>query len=139
MGYVNFPAVSGGKGNPANIVGNPANFWSVSASSSTEAQDAAASYLNKAVLDDAYVDRLLKGGAVPPIKGIEDKIAKLDDAGYLGWVYKRAVDAPSFQLSWDQALPASQAQALLTNLDQVFLNQMTPQGFVDAMNATLGS
>lgn len=139
VGYINFPSVSGGKGDAANIVGNPANFWSVSSASSGEAQDAATTYLNKAVLDDAYVDRLLKGGAVPPIKGIEDKIAKLDDANYLGWVYKRAVDAPSFQLSWDQALPAAQAQALLTNLDQVFLGQMTPQGFVDAMNATLGS
>ncbi|SEI14601.1 MULTISPECIES: extracellular solute-binding protein [unclassified Leifsonia] len=139
VGYVTFPAVSGGKGDPANIVGNPANFWSVSSSSSADAQKSAESYLNKAVLDDTYVDTLLKGGAVPPITGIESKIAKLDDADYLGWVYKRAVDAPSFQLSWDQALPAAQGQALLTNLDQVFLGQMTPQGFVDAMNTTLGS
>jgi raffinose/stachyose/melibiose transport system substrate-binding protein len=139
VGYVNFPAVAGGKGDPANIVGNPANFWSVSSTSSSEAQKSAEAYLNKAVLDDKYVDTLLKGGAVPPIKGIEGKIAKLDDADYLGWVYKRAVDAPSFQLSWDQALPPAQAQALLTNLDQVFLGQITPQGFVDAMNATIGS
>ena len=139
VGYVNFPAVAGGKGDPANIVGNPANFWSVSSTSSSGTQKSAEAYLNKAVLDDKYVDTLLKGGAVPPIKGIEGKIAKLDDADYLGWVYKRAVDAPSFQLSWDQALPPAQAQALLTNLDQVFLGQMTPQGFVDAMNATIGS
>ena len=44
--------------------------------------------------------------------------------------------APSFQLSWDQALPADQAQALLSNLSQVFLKQESPQEFADAMGGS---
>ena len=35
------------------------------------------------------------------------------------------------------ALPADQGQALLNNLEQVFLKQITPQQFADAMNKTL--
>ncbi len=31
LGYTTFPAVEGGVGDPANIVGNPSNFWSISA------------------------------------------------------------------------------------------------------------
>jgi raffinose/stachyose/melibiose transport system substrate-binding protein len=139
VGYTVFPEVAGGKGDPEDIVGNPANFWSVSASSSSAAQKSAEAYLDKAVYTDAYVDTLLKGGSVPPITGIDQKIAKLPDAEYLSWIYQSATKAPHFQLSWDQALPAAQGQALLTNLDQVFLGQMTPKAFVDAMNATLGS
>ena len=30
LGYTTFPTVSGGKGDPANVVGNPSNFWSIS-------------------------------------------------------------------------------------------------------------
>ena len=30
LGYTTFPTVTGGKGDPANVVGNPANFWSIS-------------------------------------------------------------------------------------------------------------
>ena len=47
------------------------------------------------------------------------------------------LDAPHFQLSWDQALPAAQSQALLDNLSQLFLGQIDPQQFSDAMDATL--
>ena len=40
-------------------------------------------------------------------------------------------------MSWDQALPSAQAQELLTNLSQIFLLQITPEEFVEKMNATL--
>jgi len=52
--------------------------------------------------------------------------------------YGMVRDAPSFQLSWDQALSPAQGQALLTNLDQIFLGQIKPQQFVDNMNAAIG-
>jgi len=46
-------------------------------------------------------------------------------------------DAPHFQLSWDQALPSDQAQPLLDNLSRIFLGEITPEQFAEAMNATL--
>ena len=36
-----FPAVTGGKGDPKNLAGNPANYWSLSAKASAAEQDIA--------------------------------------------------------------------------------------------------
>jgi raffinose/stachyose/melibiose transport system substrate-binding protein len=88
-------------------------------------------------MDDAYVDALIAGGGVPPVKGLEDKIAKSDNAKFLGDVYSMSRDASSFTLSWDQAIDPAAASELLTNLDKIFLGQITPEQFADAMNATI--
>ncbi|MFD4198303.1 extracellular solute-binding protein [Amycolatopsis thermoflava] len=138
LGWTTFPTVPGGKGDPANIVGNPANYWSVSATASDEQKQAALRYLREDLMNDSYVDSLLAGGSVPPLTGIEDKLAKTEDPQYLSYVYQMASKAPNFQLSWDQALSPGQADALLTNLEQLFLKQITPEQFSANMNATIG-
>ncbi|MCW4458748.1 extracellular solute-binding protein [Microbacterium sp. MPKO10] len=132
-----FPTIEGGAGDPANIVGNPANYWSVSADASEEVQDAVTSYLDEMVFSDDYTTQLIEGGGVPPVAGLEEELAKSDNADFLTFAYGLVKNAPHFQLSWDQALRPSQAQELLTNLDLVFLKTSTPEEFVDAMNGTL--
>lgn len=136
LGYTTFPAIESGQGDPANIVGNPANFWSVSADASESEQEAALQYLNEWVYRDEQITAMLDAGSVPPIEGLQDRIAESDDAEYLSHVYSMVDEAPNFQLSWDQALPPEQAQELLTNLSRIFLQEISPQEFVDAMNAT---
>jgi raffinose/stachyose/melibiose transport system substrate-binding protein len=138
LGYLTFPTVPGGKGAPTDIVGNPANYWSISATASDQQKQAAVQYLRTGVMNDTYVDSLLANGSVPPVNGIEAKLAKTEDPQYLSYVYGLASTAPNFQLSWDQALSPGQADALLNNLDQLFLKQITPQQFSDTMNATIG-
>jgi raffinose/stachyose/melibiose transport system substrate-binding protein len=138
LGYVPFPTVPGGLGDPADVAGNPANFWSISAKANADEKKAALDYLKNGVMNEAYVDALLKGGSVPPVTGLEPKLAKTSDPEFLGWVYKLAQQAPHYQLSWDQALSPTQADALLTNLDRLFLKQITPEQFSANMNATLG-
>ncbi|KAA9165858.1 extracellular solute-binding protein [Amycolatopsis acidicola] len=138
LGYVAFPTVAGGKGDPADIVGNPANYWSVSATATDDQKQAAVKYLRENVMNDSYVDSLLANGSVPPVNGIEAKLAKAQDPQYLSYVYNVARNAPSFQLSWDQALSPGQADALLNNLDQLFLKQITPEQFSANMNGTIG-
>ena len=137
LGFTTFPTLPGGTGDPANIVGNPANFWSVSASASPEAQKVATDYLADGVYSDTVVKAMLDAGSLPPITGISDKISASPDAKYLTFAYDLVQKAPHFQLSWDQALPPQQATELLTNLSQVFLGQIAPEQFVTAMNATL--
>ncbi|MDR2566344.1 MAG: extracellular solute-binding protein [Bifidobacteriaceae bacterium] len=137
LGFLGFPEVTGGKGDPANITGNPANYWSVAASATAGAQATATAYLAETLFDDAYIADVIAGGGIPPVTGLESQLAAQEDAEYLTFAYSMAVNAPHFQLSWDQALPADQAQELLTNLDLVFLGQSTPDDFVAAMNATL--
>jgi len=137
LGYTTFPTLGGGKGDPQNIVGNPANFWAVSADASQEQQDLAFRYLDEMNLDDTAVDTLFGAGLIPAVDGVEDRIAGTEHPEYLEFAYAMVRDAPHFQLSWDQALPADQAQALLTNLSQVFQREKTPAEFQSAMNGTL--
>lgn len=139
LGYMSFPTVAGGVGDPANIVGNPTSYFSVSADATEEEQKVAIDYLKKGLWDEPFVDRLIEANQVPPLADIDDTIAELDDAEFGGLVYQMISDAPSFQMSWDQALPPAQAQEMLTNLDRLFNLQITPEEFSDAMNETLGS
>ncbi|WP_114853188.1 extracellular solute-binding protein [Brachybacterium sp. YJGR34] len=139
LGFLNFPAVDGGTGDPANVVGNPANFWSVSADAEEEVQELAIRYLNEFNLNEEMVGDFLAMGAIPAVTGLEDQLAALDDGEFLSFAYDMVLAAPHFQLSWDQALPAAPAQELLTNLSQIFLGETTPADFVAAMNATLAS
>ena len=138
LGFTTFPEVTGGAGDPLDIVGNTSNYWSISATATDEAKAAATSYLDTIVFDDDYTQVLLDAGGVPPVAGLEDTIAKADDAEFIGLAYDMVKQAPHFQLSWDQALAPDAAQELLTNLEKIFLLQSTPEQFVDAMNKTIG-
>jgi raffinose/stachyose/melibiose transport system substrate-binding protein len=137
LGYTIFPSIDGGKGDLANIVGNPSGYFSVSSAATQAQQKSAIAYLTKGIFDSGYTDRVLKSGQVPPIQNIDTKIsAGGSDFGTA--VYKLTKAAPNFQMSWDQALPPAQATALLTNLDQLFNKQITPQQFSDNMNKAIG-
>ncbi|RLP76053.1 extracellular solute-binding protein [Mycetocola tolaasinivorans] len=138
LGYTTFPTVAGGVGDPKNIVGNPTNFWSISSKATQEQKKAALAYLADGLNNDAYVDDIIASGAVPVVQGVEAKLKSSDNADWLSFVYDMASNAPHFQLSWDQALPPAQGEAMLTNLEQIFLKKITPQEFATTMNATLG-
>ncbi|WP_024874491.1 ABC transporter substrate-binding protein [Saccharomonospora piscinae] len=138
LGWTTFPTVEGGEGDPANIVGNPANYWAVSADATTEQREAAAAYLADGLMTDDDVTSLLENGSVPPVSGIEGELSATDAPDYLSFVYELASEAPHFQLSWDQALPSNQADELLTNLEQLFTGQLSAEQFCAAMDATLG-
>ncbi|MFI2102840.1 extracellular solute-binding protein [Isoptericola sp. NPDC019693] len=137
IGFGSFPTVDGGVGDPENVVGNPANFWSVSAAASPADQQAAIDFLNSEVYSERSVDTFLTVRTVPPVRGIDGRLASGDSAEYLRAVYEMVDSAPHFQLSWDQAIPPDQAAALLDHLHQVFTGELEPEGFVAAMNDTL--
>jgi raffinose/stachyose/melibiose transport system substrate-binding protein len=137
IGYFEFPAVEGGAGDPHNVVGNPSNYWSLSADASEEVQEKMTTYLNEYVFNEQYTTTLLEGGGVPPVTGIEERLADTEHGDFLTFAYGLVQNAPSFTLSWDQALPSAQAQELLTNIDRIFLLEITPEEFVANMNATL--
>ncbi|MCS4276712.1 extracellular solute-binding protein [Mycetocola lacteus] len=138
LGYIPFPAVTGGVGDPQNIVGNPSNFWSVSSKATPEQKKAALAYLKDGMFDAEYTKQLIDTGSVPVVTGVEDQLKKSEDADFLTFTYNLASNAPHFQLSWDQALPSTQGDAMLTNLDQIFLKKITPEEFATNMNKTLG-
>lgn len=132
LGWAAFPAVEGGAGDPLNVVGNPTNFYSVAADS--DQKETALEFLATALDEEAYVQDLIDAGDVPAVSGVRDLLEETENADYATWVYDLVEDAPSFQLSWDQDLPADEATEMLTQLEQLFLGTQTPQGFVDAMS-----
>ncbi|MBF8185703.1 extracellular solute-binding protein [Nonomuraea sp. K274] len=137
LGYFPFPAVEGGKGDPADVVGNPTNFWSISSAATPAQKQAARDYIKSDLLNEKYAAELLAAGNVPPVSGMEDAIAKSEDPAYFSMIYDVAAKAPNFQLSLDQALAPEQADKLLTGLQQIFLEQITPEQFAASMNATI--
>ena len=133
LGWADFPAIEGGAGDPANIVGNPSNFYSVGADSADP--EAATDCLLEQLASDEYVEGMISVGQVPAIQGLEEEVAVGEFADFNSYAYETVLAAPTFTQSWDQALPADISQTMLTNIQQVFNKQMTPQEFADAMEA----
>lgn len=133
-----FPAVTGGKGDPKNVAGNPANYWSVSAKAPEAEQAIAKEWLRNGMFTDATVDAFVASGGVPVVTAAKDKIANSKDKAFLGFIYDLITAAPHFQQSWDQALSATQSEALLNNISQLFSKQIGPDQFASNMNATIG-
>jgi raffinose/stachyose/melibiose transport system substrate-binding protein len=133
-----FPFYEGGAGDKTNLVGNLSNFWSiksVEAGTSQEKQDAAISFLNDEIFTDEYVDALLATDAIPPVKGLEDKLTT-DKQKFL---YGMINDANSFQLSWDQALDPDASNALLNGLTELFTGKTTAKEWCEMMDGTIAS
>jgi raffinose/stachyose/melibiose transport system substrate-binding protein len=136
--FGNFPAVSGGKGDPKNIVGNPTNYFSISAKATDEQKTVAKAYFTDGLWTDAVIDAFVASGGVPVVSAAETKLASSGDAKFLQMTFDMVKNAPSFQQSWDQALSPAQADTLLNTIDQLFLVKITPDQFASAMNATIG-
>ncbi len=134
LGWFPFPAVEGGTGDPANVAGNPCNYYSISKTAKSP-QDCVA-YLKSAVLSTDDVQKLLTLGDIPAVQGLESQLASAPNSDWLQFNYQLAQNAPHYQLSWDQALLPQPAQSLLTNLSQLFLKQIEPQQFSANMNKT---
>ncbi|MBW0104114.1 extracellular solute-binding protein [Pseudonocardia sp. KRD-291] len=132
LGWAPFPAVEGGKGDPRNVVGNPSNFYSVSRSSADA--PAATDFLLTRMTSPEYVQGMIDKGQVPGLTGLDQQVKQGRFADFNTFTYEQTKNAPTFTQSWDQALPAAEAQTMLTNLAKVFNKELTPQQFVEAMD-----
>jgi raffinose/stachyose/melibiose transport system substrate-binding protein len=138
LGYMNFPAVTGGKGDPTNTVGNPAQYYSISSKASDAEKATAKKFFSTTVLDDTEIKAWVGSGSVPIVKGSNAQFSGAD-APFLNFCYDTASKAKSFAQSWDQALPATAAETLLDNIAKLFQLSITPQQWVDNMNKVIGS
>jgi xylobiose transport system substrate-binding protein len=94
--------------------------------------DAAIEFLRTEMASDAYIDAWLKAGDVPAVTNLEERMDKATDPNFAELVYTMVSDAPTFQLSWDQAIERDQAQPMLDALAKVFLGELDSAGFVKA-------
>ncbi len=139
LGYMNFPPVEGGKGDPSNTVGNPGQYLSISSNATAEQKEIAKRFFATGVLSDEEVKEWAGNGAVPIVNGADSAFASAKDADFLKFVYGIASNAKSFAQSWDQALSPTAAEVLLDNIAKLFQLSITPQQFVSNMNAVIGS
>ncbi|APX33672.1 sugar ABC transporter substrate-binding protein [Brachybacterium sp. P6-10-X1] len=139
LGYDPFPTIEGGKGDLANLVGNPAGYLSISADASDEEKEVARAYFTDGVMTDAVAESIIATGGVPVVTGQDDAMAASEDSDYLEWIYAAIQEAPDFTQSWDQALQPTVAEELLVNTEQLFLGSITPEQFAETMNAASAS
>lgn len=134
LGYVTFPAIPGGKGNAANVVGNPTNYVSVTtaAPSKTAADFLATTY------STSYLKALIGVGEVPVTTNAKPLLADSADPAYSNFLYDLVSQAPYFTQSWDQALGQTRATPMLTQMQELFNGQVTPQQFVSNVLAIKG-
>jgi ABC-type glycerol-3-phosphate transport system substrate-binding protein len=130
LGWLAFPSIPGGKGDPEAVIGNPTNYLSVHAKS--DAKQTATEFLGQMAKPE-YVKDLIAAGDVPAVKDIEDELAAGPNPEFSTQVYKMIQSAPNFTLSWDQAVDPKEAEALLTNVRRFFAKQIDVGGFQRAM------
>ena len=139
LGWMNFPPVEGGAGDPSNTVGNPSAYYALSSKATEEQKAAAKKYFAEGLNTDETTKAWISVGSVPIIKGSDSQFSSSEDAEWLQFVYDIASGAATFTQSWDQALSPTAAEALLDNIEKLFGLSITPQQFADAMNAVIGS
>jgi raffinose/stachyose/melibiose transport system substrate-binding protein len=141
LGYMNFPPVDGGKGDPSDTVGNPGQYLSISSKASDADKATAKKFLANNTLDDASVSDWVKSGNIAVAKSSKDKLSSItdkNDSAWLNFVYNTASGAKNFAQSWDQALSPTQAETLLDNIAKLFQLSISPQQFATNMNAVIG-
>ena len=134
LGMAPFPAVAGGKGNPADLAGNTASYLAVASKATAAQKKIAIAFLQSVMPSATYAKAEVAAGEVPVTKGASPLFSGQQLASFDQTIYSSVGKAPSFQYSWDQSLGPDAAQAMLTNLAQVFELTQSPQKFVSIMN-----
>lgn len=132
LGYSAFPTIEGGKGDPANVAGNTNNYYSVM--KKTKHPEAVAEFL-KLMYSDEFVKAQLEIGNLPTTTNTDKFIETAGNAEYSRFQYDLVADAPSFQLSWDQAYPQKASSDMHKAIQQFFNGQLDTDGFIQAMQA----
>jgi len=139
LGYMNFPPVEGGKGDPSDTVGNPGQYLAISSKATSAQKETAKKFFATGVLSDAEVKEWIDTGGVPIVNGTEAQLAASKDADFLTFVYGVSSKAKAFAQSWDQALSPTAAETLLDNIAKLFQLSISPQQWIDSMNQAIGT
>lgn len=132
LGWMPFPSVEGGAGEPDSIVGNPSNYYSVL--KATRYPDTARDFLKELYSPELAQAQLATGG-LPATTTAADYIPESSDPEFVQFTYDLVAAAPNFQLSWDQAYPTAKATSIQNAVADFFSGRLDDQGFIDAMKS----
>ena len=142
LGYMNFPPVEGGKGDPSDTVGNPGQYLSISSKATDQDKD------DREEVPVHIDPRRRLGGRLGEVRQhsgghhsqgeARASVTDKNDAAWLNFVYDTSANAKVFAQSWDQALSPTAAETLLDNIAKLFQLSISPQQFATSMNAVIG-
>jgi len=128
--FTTFPAVPGGVGNAADVVGNPANYWSINARTKNLSTAVAfVEYMAQA----SYEKALLAGGWITTNSDTASLLPSFPNPAFGEFQFQMVQKAPAFQLSWDQALPTTVGTPLDTEVGKFFAGQVSVSQFESDM------
>ena len=130
LGYTAFPSIPGGKGNLNDLAGNTENYYSVL--KNTRYPQAVADFLS-VMYSPTFVKKELGLGNLTTTTSTPGLITGTT-APYLKYQYGLIKKAPAFQLSWDQAWPQTDSNAIHTAVANYF-DSLSASGFESAMAA----
>ncbi|GHJ38722.1 sugar-binding protein [Streptomyces sp. TS71-3] len=128
--YTTFPTVSGGKGDPSDLVGNTNNYYSVM--KKAPHKEAIAKFL-AFMYSERFINDQLQIGNLPTTTNTKDALHTSTNATYLNYQYDLVAKAKGFQLSWDQAYTQDNATQLQNAIQQYFNGSIDQDGFIKAM------
>jgi xylobiose transport system substrate-binding protein len=130
LGYTAFPSIPGGKGNLNDLAGNTENYYSVL--KNTRYPQAVADFLT-VMYTPTFVKKELALGNLTTTTSTPSLISGTT-APYLKYQYGLIEKAPAFQLSWDQAWPQTDSNAIHTAVANYFDN-LNASAYESAMAA----
>ncbi len=130
LGLFGFPAVQGGAGSAADVIGG-GNGFAIGKNASPEAVDFV-KYLTN-VANQTIIAK--NGSGIPVVKGAE---AGLTDPNML-MVQKTFAAAPYFQLYYDQFLPPASGSALNDAVQGLFAGTLTPEQVAQALEDSVAA
>ena len=132
LGWSTFPEIEGGKGDPANLVGNTNNYYSVL--KDTKYPEAARDFL-KLMYSDEFVQEQMSIGNLPTTTNTEEFLDQATNPEYARFQFGLVQDAPNFQLSWDQAYPPAATPTIHSAVADFFAGTIDEDGFISAMQS----
>ncbi len=128
--WTTFPTVPGGVGDPNDVVGNPANYWSISAK--TKNLSTAIAFVQY-MTQQSYEKAQLAAGNMTTNTDALSLLPSYPNSQFQEFQYQIVQKAPSFQLSWDQALPSTVGTPLDTEVGKFFAGQVSVSQFESDM------
>jgi len=127
-----FPAVEGGKGDPTNLIGSPGQDY-LSISTTCKDKEAALKYLKEFIMNESWIQALVKNGLVPPVKNG----AELITDPVLKKVAESFQAAGHVQVYYDQFLPPAMGEKHKDLVQALFGLTMTPEEVAKAHEAAM--
>lgn len=127
-----FPAIEDGKGDPTNLIGSPGQDY-LAISTTCKDKESALKYLKDFVMNDAWIEALVKNGFVPPVKNA----AELVSDPLLKKVAESFQAAGHVQVYYDQFLPPAMGEKHKDLVQALFGLTMTPEEVAKAHEAAM--